>query len=70
MNLISPMRRSRADRIAEAVGALIAQFCLLLPLGGLGWRSLARARRDADRILAVCDAVERLRAERQGGESR
>ncbi|MGH3598884.1 MAG: hypothetical protein ACRDRO_04170 [Pseudonocardiaceae bacterium] len=39
-------------------------------LGAQGWRSPAHARRDAARILAACNAVDRLRAEHQGGEPR
>lgn len=38
--------------------------------GGIGWSSTDRARLDALRILAACDAVERLRAEHRGGDPR
>ena len=38
-------------------------------IGQQGWRSITDARRDAARILATCDAVERLRAEHQGEEA-
>jgi len=34
------------------------------------WWDLDRARADALRVLAACDAVKRLRAEHSGGESR
>ena len=35
--------------------------------GAIFWSDVDRARRDACRILAACDAVDRLRAEHSGG---